>query len=354
MYALPEKLKNIIPYKPDDVFGMINLNANESCFSLSEKTLQKVKEKISICFNRYPDSLAKNLVEKYAEFYNLDKDCITAGNGSDELISLILQAFLTSKDRYIVLEPDFSMYAFYGKLLGLNFSSYQKDSNLKINFNFLTDYINQNKISAIIFSNPCNPTSLVENRGDVLNFVKSVNCLVVIDEAYMDFCGESLLKDIRFCDNLIILRTLSKAFSMASLRLGFAISSKTITQGLRGAKSPYNVNTVSALIGSIALEDKDYINLCIKNIVNNREILKTEILKFSKIFDAEYKMFDSAANFLYIKTKRCKQIFEYLKSKKILTRLFENESALRITIGNENENKILLNILKEISRFEKI
>ncbi|MCL1901714.1 MAG: histidinol-phosphate aminotransferase family protein, partial [Firmicutes bacterium] len=307
MYTLPEKLKNIIPYKPDDVSGLINLNANESCFSLSEKTLQSIKEKISICFNRYPDPLAKNLVEKYAEFYNLDKDCITAGNGSDELISLILQAFLTGKDRYIVLEPDFSMYAFYGKLLGLNFASYKKDSNLKINFGFLSDYINRNKINAIIFSNPCNPTSLVEKKQDVLNFVKSVNCLVVIDEAYMDFCDESVINYVTGCGNLIVLRTLSKAFSMASLRLGFTISGKTITTALRAVKSPYNVNTASALIGSIALEDKDYINSCIKNILNYRENLKNEILKFNRIFDAEYKMFDSAANFLYIKTKRCKQ-----------------------------------------------
>jgi len=354
MYALPKKIENLAPYIPDDVSGMVNLSANEGCFALSEKTFQKVKEEIlKVNFNRYPNTLAENLIEAFSDFYKLDKNMVTAGNGSDELISLILQTFLSKSDRYIILEPDFSMYAFYGRLLGINFASLKKDLNTnKINFKFLKDYINQNNISAVIFSNPCNPTSLAENYEDVLDFVKSVSCLVVIDEAYMDFSKGSLLNDVSKLDNLIVLKTMSKAFCMAALRLGFAISNKTITNVLRAAKSPYNVNTVSALIASLALNDKKYVDSCINSTISYRENLKKEIAKFSKIFDVDFKMFDSAANFLYIKTKRCKQIFEYLKTQNILIRCFEKENALRITVGNENENKILSEKLKEISRCE--
>lgn len=349
MYKLAEKIKNLQSYQPADVSYKVNLSANESFFTIENKSLEQLKEALgSLKFNRYPDMLASGLIEKFAEFNNVNKNLVTAGNGSDELINLILETFLNKGEKIVVLNPDFSMYGFYSKLLELQVLSLEKKPDLKIDFKFLTEYINKNNVSAVIFSNPCNPTSLAENKEDIVNFIKSVDCLVIADEAYMEFYGQSILGEVEKFDNLIVLKTLSKAVNLAAVRLGFAISNKELTNVLRAAKSPYNVNTLSAKTGEIVLQNGTYIKNCIKSLIGSREFLMSEIKKFSKIMDRDFKIYDSQANFVYIETTKAKEIDEFLKSKNIVIRCLNN--ALRITGGNKEENNILIKTLKEISK----
>ena len=346
MYKICDKASNLKAYKPADSFYKINLSANESFYSIEKKSIEKIAKEITdIKFNRYPEVLPLELIRVFSKFNNIDSNLVTAGNGSDELINVILETFLKKGQTVVIVNPDFSMYMFYAKLLELDVKVFEKNDNLKIDFKKLKEFILKNNAAAVIFSNPCNPTSLCECKEDLIAFIKGISCLAIIDEAYMEFSDQSLLGYINDFDNLIILKTLSKAMSLAAVRLGFAICNRTLTDILRSAKSPYNVNTVSAKIGGIVLENHNYIKSCVKGLIESKNFLMQQIKLFDKVMAEEFILYDSQTNFIYIETKAANKIDEYLKSKDIVVRCFEN--GLRITGGTIDENNALIKALKE-------
>ncbi len=342
-YILNDKIKNLVPYEPITGKYKIRLDANESYISLDN---EKIESALNQNFNRYPDPCAVKLCDSFARLYHLNPKHITAGNGSDELISLIVGAFFSHGDTLLTLSNDFSMYRFYGDVFGIQTEIFPKQSDLTIDVDGLIRYINENKIAGLVFSNPCNPTSLMLSREDVLKLVTSVNALVVVDEAYMDFADQSILDICHSFDNVIVLKTCSKAIGMAAIRLGFAIANETITKALRAVKSPYNVNTVSQSIGEIVLSDQAYVKVCTKEIIENRDDLYQKIVALNeqkKAFEIIYK---PSTNFIFIKTSRAKEIFEKLLDCSIAIR-FMGE-YLRISTGSKQENEALIQVLEEI------
>ena len=343
MYKLTEKLEQLEPYDPIQGEYEIRLDANESFIKTEyESIIQGLK---NIDLNRYPDPYAKKLIQTYCDFYGINPDLVTAGNGSDELISIITACFLQKNEKVLCFSPDFSMYAFYSALYELDVITVQKRSNLTIDVDEAIEKINTENIKAVLFSNPCNPTSLGLNKTDVIKLIRSVNALVVLDEAYMDFWDEkeSLLKETEEFDNLIVLRTCSKALGMAALRLGFAVSNRKITEKLRAAKSPYNVNTLTQSVAEYLLHDKqaaaEHIELC--------KAAKKELFDGIKELNIPYfeVIYPSVTNFVFIKTTSAREIFDYLLSKSIAVRYMGN--YLRITAGSHEENKAVLSALKE-------
>lgn len=342
MYKLTEKLINLTPYDPIQGDYKIRLDANESFIDTDYESLKNAVKGISV--NRYPDPYAKKLTEAYSDLYGIDPDLVTAGNGSDEIISIITACFLQKGDKVLCLTPDFSMYAFYSSLYELDVVTLAKERDLTINIGKVIEKINNDGIKAVLFSNPCNPTSLGLEREDVIKLIKSVNALVILDEAYMDFWGEenSLLKNTAEYDNLIVLRTCSKALGMAGLRLGFAVSNAVITEKLRAAKSPYNVNSLTQQTAEYYLRDKDEMNRRIEACRKAKKEL------YDALIEAELPFADviypSVTNFVFIKTSRAKEVFEYLLSKSVAVR-FMGE-YLRITAGTDEENKTVAAALK--------
>lgn len=345
MYKLTEKLAGLIPYEPVQGDYKIRLDANESFIDTPKEILEKALSGATV--NRYPDPYAKKLTEAYSDFYGINPELVTAGNGSDELISIITSCFLRKNEKLLCLTPDFSMYAFYSSLYELNVVTMPKENDLTINIDKVIEKINSENIKAVIFSNPCNPTSLGVKKADIIRLISSVSALVILDEAYMDFWGEenSLLKDTAAYDNLILLRTCSKALGMAGLRLGFAVSNAVITEKLRAAKSPYNVNALTQSIAASLLSDKTEmqrrINAC-KAALNKLDngICERNFSFFETVYP-------SVTNFLFIKTSKAKEIFEYLLSKSIAVRCMGDH--LRITAGAAEENMALLKALNGFS-----
>lgn len=342
-YELNDKIKTLTPYDPITGDYKIRLDANESFIALSP---EKIKKALNINFNRYPDPYSVNLCRSFAKYYQVNANNVTAGNGSDELISLIAGAFFTPQDTILTLSNDFSMYRFYGNVFGIQTQVFEKKSDLTIDVDELIAYINENKIAGLIFSNPCNPTSLCLDRESVLKLVSSVNALVVVDEAYMDFADDSILDVCCEYDNVIVLKTCSKAIGLAAIRLGFAIANDTITKALRAVKSPYNVNTVTQNIGEIVLSDQAYLEQCKQQILENRDELYQEIIKLQRETDVFETVYETSTNFIFIKTDKAKDIFEELLKRSIAIR-FMGE-YLRITTGTKQENAELIKALKEI------
>ena len=280
MFQLNEKVKSLTPYEPISGAYEIRLDANESFLKFTEEIENEMVEALKdTAFNRYPDPNATKLVEGFAKYFNIDSNCVTAGNGSDEIISVIMNAFLQKGDKILTLEPDFSMYRFYAEIAECQSVKYQKNEDLDVNIDDVISLANNENVRIVIFSNPCNPTSRIITRDDIRKLIKGTDALVVLDEAYMDFADESLLGEFNDYDNLIILKTCSKALGSAALRLGFAVANKTLTNVIRAVKSPYNVNSVSQALGEVLFAHPDYIDECIETVVKSRKELYNSVLE---------------------------------------------------------------------------
>ena len=247
MYQLNEKIKDLKPYDPIQGSYRVRLDANESFLPLPQALVEEAKAAVErTAFNRYPDPAARELCQAFAACYGVKPEQVVAGNGSDELITVLFEAFLEKGDAFATVEPDFSMYAFNGHLHEARHVAIPKGKDLRLDVEAVAAACQREQVKLLIFSNPCNPTSLVCGREEMRKLIASLpDTLVVLDEAYMDFSDQSLLGEVEDHPNLLVLRTCSKAFGMAALRLGFAVCGKTLAGALRAVKSPYNVNSLS-------------------------------------------------------------------------------------------------------------
>ncbi len=345
MYTLNKKIINLVPYEPISGTYDIRLDANECPDNLPEFIREEIKAEIDkLAFNRYPDPMATSVVEAFASYYSINPALVTAGNGSDELIFLIEAAFLEKGDKMLVVSPDFSMYNFYSSICEVECETFVKNDNLDIDVDALIEKVNSDGIKLLMFSNPCNPTGRGITADEARRLVTSVDALVILDEAYMDFWDQSLLSEVEKYSNLIVFRTASKAVGSAALRLGFAVANETISRAVKAVKSPYNVNSFSQAAGAVIFKNKEYLQNRQKTIVKNRETLYNGLMELGKVQE-DFTPIESVANFVFVRTSQAEKIFAYLKSKSIVVRLMG--SYLRITAGTGQEVEQVLNSIRE-------
>lgn len=346
-YELNNKIKNLVPYEPISGEYSIRLDANECTANYPEELLDMVHSVVdNLDFNRYPDPTCTETRKTFADFYGIDYRNVVVGNGSDELIFLIESAFLKKGEKILVTVPDFSMYEFYSGITENPCVKFLKNTELNIDVDALIQTVNEENIKLLIFSNPCNPTGQGVCKDECIKLIKSVNALVVLDEAYMDFWdeSESLLKEINNYDNLIVFRTASKALGSAALRLGFAVSNITISNAIAAVKSPYNVNSLSQAIGSQIYKHKSLLKERINTIVKNTNTLYNELTDISKCTD-DFCVYPTKTNFVFIKTSFGKELWNYLKDNSIAIRYMGD--YIRITSGNNEENSKVIKAIKQ-------
>ncbi len=343
-FTLPQKVQNIESYSPGDTCYEIRLDANESFISIPANIRRKIAKRLKkIDYNRYPDPSARILCEKFAARYDLTPDLVVAGNGSDELISVIINSFFEKGDKIICFSPDFSMYRFYAKLAELEVISLAAGNEM---LQKAKEKGKDENAKAVIFSNPCNPTGCAIPKEEILDFIRETDMLVILDEAYMDFFSQSILSEIENFDNLIILRTLSKAVGAAALRLGFAVAAKELSSAIRKCKSPYNVNSVSQEIGEIILSENSFLDKSKAEILASREQLFSGLAELSKKCGG-FEFSASFGNFAFIYSVKADYINLCLLKQSIKIRSFGN-GYLRITCGSFYENTKLLAVLSDI------
>jgi histidinol-phosphate aminotransferase len=345
MYRLPKKLADFTPYEPLTGDYRIRLDVNESFIEIpTEEVVRAVMDIDRLKLNRYPDPYATKAVTAFAELFNVDFDCVTAGNGSDELIGLICAGLLEKGSKVLTFEYDFSMYNFYAKLYELEVLTLEKDDNFEVDIDEVIDFVKQNGVKCIIFSNPCNPTSLGIEKPEIERLVRELSetgVLVVLDEAYMDFWSDqsgseahSMLGDVENNNNLIVLRTCSKSVALAGIRMGFAVTNKRITRALKTVKSPFNVNSLTQSIAAAILSDEVGYKKSIEFIKKSTRDLY-EACKGLAVLGVFERVFKTKTNFVFCETEQAEEIYEYLLEQGIAVRCFGD--YLRICAGTREE-----------------
>ena len=342
MYQLNEKIKDLKPYDPIQGSYRVRLDANESFLPLPQALVEEAKAAVErTAFNRYPDPAARELCQAFAACYGVQPQQVVAGNGSDELITVLFEAFLEKGDAFATVEPDFSMYAFNGHLHEARHVAIPKGKDLRLDVEAVAAACQREQVKLLIFSNPCNPTSLVCGREEMRKLIASLpDTLVVLDEAYMDFSDQSLLGEVEDHPNLLVLRTCSKAFGMAALRLGFAVCGKTLAGALRAVKSPYNVNSLSQAVGTAVLRRKGELDQALETILRSRDQLYAGLRELGERYPGRFRLLPGETNFAALEMEDGRELLAYLDRQGVAIRY--TGGLVRVTCGTPEENKIVL------------
>ncbi len=340
---LKDRFKDLAPYEPSEMKEGIFLNSNESPFNIPTSILKKYKEELGkIDFNRYPDTDAMRLRESIAKFYNIDPLESTIGVGSDDLIDIILKSTIENK-KILTLTPSFSMYSIYSKLNAGEIEYVVPRKNFKFYASDIIKKIKEVNPFITVICSPNNPTGQAFSKDDLISIIEATTNLVIIDEAYQEFGSDSVVSLINKYDNLLVLRTFSKAYSMAALRLGYVISNKSNIKMIDSVKSPYRTNTNNIILGSIVLDNANLYSKNIKYIIKEKNRVYKELKNIKNI-----EVYKSDANFILFKCQ--KELFAFLEKNKIIVRKFviNDEFYIRLTIGFVEENNL---VLKKIGEF---
>lgn len=300
-------------------------------------------------YNRYPDPLQRRLKELLGDIKQVSDEQIFFGNGSDEAIDLLFRAFtVPSKDNIIIMPPTYGMYEVSASINDVAIKRVTLLPGFQLDVEGILNAVDSNT-KIIFICHPNNPTGNLMQQQDILEILDKFNGLVVVDEAYMDFAEtESTISLLSDYPNLVVLQTFSKAWGLAALRLGIAYADSPIISILNKIKPPYNISLHTQEMAERALEMVSEKEAMVKKINEQREKVKQALQALPIV----KTIHPSDANFLLVQVGDAKAVYDYLLDKKIIVRdrskVMLCEGCLRITIGTENENNLLINALGEL------
>ncbi len=297
-------------------------------------------------YNRYPDPYQQKLKEKLAFVKQIAANQIFIGNGSDECIDILFRTFCEpGKDNIIICPPTYPMYEVSANINDIDVQKAPLLSNYQLNVAHIEQLVNPNT-KIIWICSPNNPTGNSLDRIDIETILNHFEGIVVVDEAYINFSKQkSFVQSLIDYPNLVVLQTLSKAWGLAGLRLGMCFASPEIIRYMNKVKAPYNINIVTQELALQALEEVGQVNDMIKLLVDMRIALAQVIASMPHVI----QVFPSDTNFILVKIPKARQLYEYLLSQGIIVRdrsaLELCEDSLRITVGTEQENTLLVDAM---------
>lgn len=357
--ARPEvfRLKPYVPGKPIDevkrelgLDDIIKMASNENPLGPCPKAVEAIKQVLDQ-LNIYPDSNCFQLKEKLARKLHINDEQIIIGNGSDEILMLIASAFVTPADEIIFCQPSFAEYEFTSTVMGGNMVAVPLKEDFSHDLDAILNSINE-KTKLIYLCNPNNPTGNIVAEKDLDRFMEKVpaDILVVIDEAYFEYANHpeyvSGLKYLHSGKPVMVLRTFSKIYGLAALRVGYGITSIEIAQAIQKVKEPFNVNMLAQVAACAALDDIEHLNKSKTVNLQGRKYLYDEFDKMGLSY------VPTEANFVFVNVgKDSKEVFQALLKKGIIIRpgnIFGFPEYLRITIGTPEENERFIKGLQSV------
>lgn len=340
--------ESILPERLDEKFVKLDLNEN---LAVSRDMVRKLllNSCQGIDARRYPPPYSATAVQAISNFFGFDESEVFVGNGSDELLDLLMKTFVGKQTRVLVVEPTFPLYTYFTQLYG----GEKVTVLLKPDFDLDVDAILEKsgeEPSLLIVCSPNNPTGNQFAKSDLEKVAREFNGLIVVDEAYADFAKYSAMDWTRKTDNLVVLRTFSKAFGLAGIRLGFAVSNQSVIEYIKQTTPPFNVNIISQRVVALALQNWNYFERQIEYIIGEREWLRKALAKIDGVVP-----YPSDANFILFRIAKrgfsSSIVKEKLQNRNVLVKdkghdpLLEN--CIRVTVGTRDMNKAFISALKE-------
>lgn len=351
---LRENIQQLKPYHVMPETPKVKLDANENNWLSGwfHKALTKrIKE---IPLHQYPDTECTELRNKLAELNQVEDDQILTGVGSDQIIAWIIQAFVEPGDGVLTMNPTFGMYAIDTMMANGAIFEVPLDDQFQFQPEPFLTAIHEEGPKVVFITNPNNPTGGIISRATLIKLLRAIppDTIIVMDEAYYEFHGESLVDKIDEYPNLIILRTLSKAYGLAGVRAGYAMASENMIEAISCVKPPYHMSSLDQAAALVCLDMVPQIKEELNHVIHWREKMSDFFLLLNeKGMDPDLEIFPSAANFILIRTPRAQRLNATLRKNGISVRGYGNEgplaNCLRITIGTEQENSILQDIVKK-------
>ncbi len=326
--------------------NLIKLDAMESPFALPDELIgQYLAYLADAQLNRYPSPSAEELNQTLRDLMDIPKEFgVLLGNGSDELIQLLALA-CDADDTILSIEPSFVMYDMIAKFTRLNYQGVPLTQDYKLDLDSTLESINRHKPKLIFIAYPNNPTGNTFDRIAIEKIINMTDAMVVLDEAYYAYAGDSFISDIAKYPNLVVLRTVSK-IGFAGLRLGLLIGSQETVSELDKLRLPYNINILTQVSANFLLKEKDEINKNAAIIIEQRQILSDALKQIEGLL-----AYPSQANFILFKAPKAQELFDYLKANGILIKNLSGApkltNCLRVTVGDNDQNKQFINIVKK-------
>ena len=326
----------------------IILNANENPWDFPEALKKELCDKImAIDLNRYPEACFPELLAALSDYTGLPEDQIICGCGSDELIAMINQSFVNPGDTVITHTPSFAMYQIWTDIADGQFVGVPDLDGHVPDLDRLIAMAKAKDAKLIYLCNPNNPTGYLFTEAQIRRVLEETEALVILDEAYMEFDGHSFAHLISEYTNLLILRTLSKAFGLAGIRCGYCLGGKALIDVMYKVKSPYNLNSLTQAAAVIALKHRDAL-LDRLSVLNAERRRMFEALKALPVD----RLYPTASNFIYFESTKSAQIYETMKARGILIKYTpgkaEAPACIRLSIGAPEENDRVLEVLREV------
>ncbi|MBR4965741.1 MAG: histidinol-phosphate transaminase [Lachnospiraceae bacterium] len=338
-------VRKVVPYVPGEqpkVNKVIKLNTNENPYppapgvqAAMESYTQRAEE-----LRLYPSPTVENLVNDLAEYYHLSPEQVFVGVGSDDVLATAFLTFFNGEKPVVFPDITYSFYEVWAQLYRIPYMCRPVDEKLRLR---KEDYIGE--YGGVVIANPNAPTAIAESREWIEEIIKAnPNCVVIVDEAYVDFGAETCIPLIEKYENLLVVQTYSKSRSLAGLRVGIGMGNPKLIRFLNDVKfsiNSYTINRPTLEYASESLKDEDYFRSCVERICKTREWTKEQLEALG------FSMTDSKTNFLFVKHESvpAEELFEMLKAQNIYVRHFKAERVneyLRISIGTEEEMKVLI------------
>lgn len=344
-----ENIRKAVPYVPGEQpqdKNVIKLNTNENPYPPSPKVYEAHRTTDVDRYALYPDPAASELVTALEKYYGLEPGQVFVGVGSDDVLALSFLTFFNSGKPILFPDVTYSFYPVWADVYRIPYECPPLDENFRIR---TEDY--QKKNGGVVIANPNAPTSIGMKQSEIEKIIRAnPDVIVIIDEAYVDFGGETVLPLLDKYENLLVVRTYSKSRSMAGMRIGFAMGNKRLIQAMTDVKESINSYTMtmeSIRVGTASLADEEYFQANLKKVIDTRERVRGELIKRG------FSVMDSQTNFLFASHKDVsgQYLFDELRKRKIFVRHFNGEriqNYLRITVGTDRQMNQLVETLDEI------
>jgi histidinol-phosphate aminotransferase len=348
---IANKIEPYVPGEQPHDGQFIKLNTNENPYPPSPKVIEAIDNYDKKRLRLYPDAECNVLRETIARYYKMNKDQVFIGNGSDEVLAFAFMAFFTPGKTILFPDISYSFYPVYSQLFSIDYRMVALDENFNVPIDkFLTEN------HGIVISNPNAPTTKYIDNDSIKRILEyNRDSVVIVDEAYIDYGGDSMVGLVNEYPNLVIIQTMSKSRALAGMRVGWALGSSELIEGMSRIKNSFNSYTIDSIAqaaAAAAILDEDYFLKMKEKVINTRERIS------SILTELDFKVVNSKANFIFISHAdvSAETIFNELRTKGILVRYFKKpriDNYLRVSIGTDDEMDKFIEAIKEIIKAKK-